>query len=130
MHTVTLPRFPWASILMHVNQGSSLLLDQGVCYQAVSQLKPTFGHPYIPASLLIPSLPPTTHEISHIPHTRRSFPLLIQPHFAAATASIAGGLLAYVVSLKVPRRDKNDCIEDGRYSEVERDAAKLGVDGI
>lgn len=78
------------------------------------------------ASLLIPSLPATTHEMSHIPHTNRSFPSFIQPHRAAATASIADGLFAYVASLKVERRVRNDCIEDGRYSVVDAVAPFVG----
>jgi len=36
----------------------------------------------------------------------------------AATASIAGGLFEYVFSLKVASRDKNDAVDEGRYSEA------------
>lgn len=57
-----------------------------------------------------------------IPHTSLSLPSLTQPHFAAATASIGAGLFAYVVSLYVDRRDRNDEVDEGRYSEAEAGA--------
>ena len=71
----------------------------------------------------MPSLPATTHETLQSPHTNRSFPSFTQPHLAADTASIAGGLLAYVVSLYVASRERKDVVEEGRYSE-----AKCGPD--
>ena len=74
----------------------------------------------------MPSLPTTIHEFSHNPQTSLSLPSLIQPHLAAATASIAAGLLAYVASLKVARRDKNDGMDDGRYS-VDEFRAEIGT---
>ena len=74
--------------------------------------------PSLPASLFKPSRPTTTQEALQRPQTRRSFPSLIQPHFEAATASMEEGLLAYVVSLYVARRDKKDGSDDGRYSAV------------
>jgi hypothetical protein len=51
--------------------------------------KPTF----LPASLFMPSLLATTHDTLQMPQTSLSFPSLIQPHLAAATASRASGLL-------------------------------------
>ena len=66
----------------------------------------------------MPSLPATTQDALHSPQTRRSFPSFTQPHFEAATASIDGGLLAYVVSLYVARRERNEGRDDGRYSAV------------
>ena len=73
----------------------------------------------------MPSRPATTQELLHSPQTNLSLPSFIQPHFAAATASIAGGLLAYVESLYVASRDRNEEIEDGRYS-VAVDKGKTG----
>jgi hypothetical protein len=67
-----------------------------------------------PASLFMPSLPATTQELLHSPHTNLSFPSLVHPHFEAATASIAGGLFAYVASLNVDSRDRNAGVEEGR----------------
>jgi len=72
----------------------------------------------LPASRPSPSLPTTTQDALHSPQTKRSFPSFIHPHFEAATASIAGGLLAYVESLNVERRVRKDGSEDGRYSAV------------
>ncbi len=72
----------------------------------------------LPASRPNPSLPTATQDALHSPQTKRSFPLFIHPHFEAATASIAGGLLAYVESLYVERRVRKDGSEDGRYSAV------------
>lgn len=71
---------------------------------------------YVPASRLIPSLPTTTHEELHRPQTSRSLPSFVHPHLEAATALIDSGLLAYVASLKVSRRERNDWREEGRYS--------------
>ena len=59
-----------------------------------------------------------THDTLQMPHTNLSFPSLTHPHFAAATASIAEGLLAYVVSLNVDSRERNDDVEDGLYSDA------------
>jgi hypothetical protein len=75
-----------------------------------------FNVPSLPASRVMPSRPTTTQEPLHSAQTSLSLPSFIQPHFAAATASIAGGLFAYVASLYVKSRDRNDGIEDGRYS--------------
>lgn len=50
--------------------------------------------PSLPASRFIPSLPATAQELLHKPQTSLSLPSLVQPHFAAATASIVGGLFA------------------------------------
>lgn len=44
---------------------------------------------------------------------------MTQPHLAAATASTAGALFAYVVNLNVPKRERNDAVEEGLYSEAE-----------
>ena len=49
---------------------------------------------YVPASLLMPSFPATTHEALQMPHTSLSFPSFTHPHLDAATASITVGLLA------------------------------------
>jgi hypothetical protein len=73
----------------------------------------------------MPLRPTTTQELLHSPQTSLSLPSFIQPHFAAATASIAGGLFAYVASLYVTSRDRNDEMEDGRYS-VAADKGKIG----
>lgn len=70
--------------------------------------------PDIPASRAIPSLLASTQEMPHRPQTNLSFPSFTHPHLAAATASIAGGLLPYVVSLYVERRAKNDDVDEGR----------------
>jgi len=72
----------------------------------------------LPASRPSPSLPTATQDALHSPQTKRSFPSFIHPHFEAATASIAGGLLAYVESLYVERRVRKDGSDDGRYSAV------------
>jgi len=64
----------------------------------------------------IPSRPESTHDALQIPQTSLSFPSFTHPHFAAARASIAGGLLAYVLSLYVARRSSKLCVDDGRYS--------------
>lgn len=45
----------------------------------------------------------------------------------AATASIAGGLFAYVASLNVAKRERNAGIDEGRYSAV-GGSAGAGVD--
>lgn len=96
-------------------------------YEYHHQPKPTF----LPASLFIPSLPTAIHEISHKPQTSLSLPSLTQPHLAAATASIAAGLLAQVDNLKVAKRDRNEGVDDGRYSvgdpNVEGGAARVCV---
>ena len=84
----------------------------------------------VPASLDIPSLPARTHEVLHIPHTSLSFPSFTHPHLAAATASIAGGLFAYVVSLYVARRRRNELVDDGRYSDVKSSDLAIVADGI
>ena len=84
---------------------------------------------HIPASLFIPWLFATTQDTPQIPHTSLSFPSLTQPHFAAATASIAAGLFAYVVSLYVDRRERKDAVEDGRYSEAVEGADKTDSEG-
>jgi hypothetical protein len=73
----------------------------------------------------MPSLPTTTQDASHIPQRSLSLSSLIHPHFAAATASIAAGLFAYVDSLNVARRERKDGIEEGRYSEVELTGVKF-----
>ena len=73
----------------------------------------------IPASLFNPSLLATIHDAQQIPQTSLSLPSLIQPHFDAATASIATGLLAYVVSLKVARRVRKEVVDEGLYSDSE-----------
>jgi hypothetical protein len=83
---------------------------------------------YSPASLVMPSLEATTHEASQKAHTRRSLPSLVHPHLAAATASISGGLFAYVDSLNVARRARKEATDDGRYSEFACRASILGRD--
>lgn len=60
----------------------------------------------IPASLLIPSLPATTHEEAHIVQTKRSFPSFVQPHRAAAAESMASGFDVYVEGLNVDNLSK------------------------
>ena len=80
----------------------------------------TFSHSRllldIPASRFIPSRPASTHDTLQTPQTSLSFPSFTHPHLAAASASIAGGLLAYVLSLYVARRSSRLCVDDGRYS--------------
>lgn len=83
-----------------------------------SQSKPTF----LPASLFMPSRPTAIHETSHSPQTSLSLPSLIQPHLAAATASIAAGLLAHVDNLNVASRVRKDGVDEGRYSVDELNA--------
>lgn len=73
----------------------------------------------------MPCVLATTHETPQIAHTSLSFPSLTHPHFDAATASTAGALFAYVVSLNVPSRARNAAVEEGRYSA----AGVLGVLG-
>ena len=70
----------------------------------------------VPASRFIPSRPASTHDALQIPQTNLSFPSFTHPHLAAASASIAGGLLAYVLSLYVASRSSKLCVDDGRYS--------------
>lgn len=73
---------------------------------------------FLPASLDIPSLPARIHDFLHSPQTSLSFPSLIHPHLAAATASIAVGFWVYVTNLNVAKRDRKAGMEDGRYSAV------------
>jgi len=68
------------------------------------------------ASRFIPSRPASIHDTLQTPQTSLSFPSFTHPHLAAASASIAGGLLAYVLSLYVARRSSRLCVDDGRYS--------------
>jgi len=70
----------------------------------------------VPASPFIRSRPASTQDALHNPQTSLSFPSFTHPHLAAASASIAGGLLAYVLSLYVARRSSKFCVDDGRYS--------------
>jgi hypothetical protein len=76
----------------------------------------TCGKLHIPASRFIPSRPASTHDALQTPQTSLSFPSLTHPQLAAASASMAGGLLAYVLSLYVARRSSRLCMDDGRYS--------------
>lgn len=82
----------------------------------------------LPASWFIPSRPASTHDALQIPQTSLSFPSFTHPHLAAASASIAGGLLAYVLSLYVARRSSKLCVDDGRYSygAVEPEVSGVG----
>jgi hypothetical protein len=73
----------------------------------------------------MPSLPTTIQDASQIPQRSLSLASFIHPHFAAATASIAAGLFAYVDSLNVARRERKEEIEEGRYSEVELSGVKF-----
>ena|SRR5258708_2437417 len=70
----------------------------------------------VPASRFIPSRPASTHDTLQTPQTSLSFPSFTHPHFAAESASITDGLLAYVLSLYVARRSNRLCVDDGRYS--------------
>ena len=130
--TFTLSRLPRASIFMHTNQLYSLLFHQSICYnhRQLSSSIQQRTKANVPASLDIPSLPARTHEVLHIPHTSLSFPSFTHPHLAAATASIAGGLFAYVVSLYVARRRRNELVDDGRYSDVKSSDLAIVEDGI
>jgi hypothetical protein len=87
---------------------------------ATSQNKPEITAskrgPGVPASRFIPSFPTTTQDELHNPHTSLSLPSFVHPHREAATASIADGLFEYVASLKVSRRERKDCSDEGRYS--------------
>jgi len=69
----------------------------------------------------------TTQEFLHTPHNSLSLPSLTHPHFAAATASILEGLLAYVASRYVESRLRNEAVDDGRYSYVEGGVIESGA---
>jgi len=69
----------------------------------------------------------TTHEFLHTPHNSLSRPSFTHPHFAAATASIWEGLLAYVASRYVDSRVRNEAVDDGLYSDVEGGVTESGV---
>ena len=86
--------------------------------------------PIVPASLVIPSLEATIHELLHIPHVNLSFPSFTQPAFAQATASIAAGLFEYVASLNEESRDKKETVEEGLYSVAPEYAATLLGKGV
>jgi hypothetical protein len=62
-----------------------------------------------------------------MPQTSLSLPSFTHPHFAAATASILEGLLAYVASRYVDSRLRNEAVDDGLYSDVEGGVTKSGV---
>lgn len=64
----------------------------------------------------MPSRPTTTHDALQKLQTSRSLPSFVQPHREAATASITVGLLEYVDNLKVSRRVRKDCRDEGLYS--------------
>ncbi len=102
------------------DERNTLLLDKCIPFwYEVNTHIIEYRRVYSPASRDIPSRPATTQEAPHIEHKRRSFPSLIHPHLDAATASICSGLFAYVASLKVERRDRNDATDDGLYSVFE-----------
>jgi hypothetical protein len=82
----------------------------------------------IPASQFIPSRPASTHDALQTPQTSLSFPSFAHPHLAAASASITGGLLEYVLSLYVARRSNRLCVDDGRYSYDAVEPELRGVD--
>ena len=93
-HTITLLGLPWTTVFVHIHQRNTLLLDERICLELIFKCRKSEKIHYIPASLLMPSLPATTQELAHSPHTNLSFPSLVHPDFEAATASTAGGLFA------------------------------------
>ena len=124
--TIALSSLPRTTILVHLHQRHTLFLNQRICYNAnIQQPSPKHEPTFLPASLLMPSLPTTTQEASQIPQRNLSLSSFSHPHFDAATASIAAGLLAYVDSLNVASRERKEGIEDGRYSEFECSGVKL-----
>lgn len=93
--TITLTCSPRTAEFVRFHQGNALFFNQDICFRNWILAHAAFcSLPPLPASLFKPSRPTTTQEALQRPQTRRSFPSLIQPHFEAATASIAEGLLA------------------------------------
>ena len=76
----------------------------------------------VPASWLKASRPATTHPTLQMEQYNLFFPpSFIHPDFEAATASICGGLDAYVEKLKVDNRFKKASVDPGLYSGVADD---------
>ncbi|KAI6107327.1 hypothetical protein EV401DRAFT_1892131 [Pisolithus croceorrhizus] len=73
----------------HSGWGAYVLLSGGYEF-----LKP----PFLPASLIIPCLPSSTHDTLQILHANLPFPSFICSHLAAATALICDGILVYMAS--------------------------------
>jgi hypothetical protein len=65
----------------------------------------------------MPYVEATTQDALQTPQASLSLPSLIQPHLAAATASICVGLFAYVARRYVDRRLRKKLVDDGRYSK-------------
>ena len=91
---------------------------------------PTLTITYLPASVFIPWVDATTQEFLHTPQNNLSRPSFTHPHFAAATASILEGLLAYVARRYVDSRLRNEAVDDGLYSDVEGGVTESGVAAI
>lgn len=64
----------------------------------------------------MPCVDATTQAALQTPQASLSLPSLIQPHFAAATASICAGLLTYVARRYVESLLRKQVVDEGRYS--------------
>lgn len=129
--TFALLRSPRTTIFVFIHKiGANLLNECGCCGLTNSSVQAYLAIPaYIPASLFMPLVFATTQDTPQIPQINLSFPSFTHPHFAAATASIAAGLVAYVVSLYVKRRERNDDVDEGRYSEAVEGAERTESGG-
>jgi hypothetical protein len=118
---------------VHVDQLYALFLHENVCYERSDTicLNPPCSSSQllldVPASRFIPSRPARTHDTLQIPQINLSFPSFTHPHLAAATASIAEGLFAYVLSLYVARRSSRLWVDEGRYSYEAVEFELIGV---